>query len=147
MPSKYERFFCKRLKPHFDALESATQRRNFARAVKRSMEIDINGNSPPAPASPDDLYSSFNISVRIQKLWGITLNKPDAMEFLRAAGYPGINTYFTRQHNRTSYKELFQRDAAIVGKNQMVLTYAEWLHLVDYTSFEPVLPVFLQDAL
>lgn len=124
-------------------LATADQQIAFAKALKESITLDMNGSITPKPASPYDIRQHYGFSLEDQKNYRICLCKKDALTFLKEFGKTGLNTGFNKRFTEAKYKSVFNRDkCAKVGK-AIILTYAEWLHLVDF-RFEPEFPSVLE---
>lgn len=143
--TKKSTFIESKARSAFSNLGTDDLRKSFASALKQSITIDISNSSNPNPASVNRIKDKYGFQPEIQKSYFLAVNKQSAKLFLMELGYP-VNTNFDRLYNRISYKEKFNREPYVFGVRQMVLTYAEWLHFVDYT-FEPEFPDFLSPYL
>ena len=52
----------------------------------------------------------------------------------------------SRSLSRPAYEKCFGKAPYVIGRRQMLLTYAEWLHFVDFI-FEPELPAMVRPYL
>lgn len=135
-------------------LRTSEQKETFARALKFSLEIFVpkleesvqrEQLSEKGRPVAGVIHDRFGFDLRMQKNYFISLNRKHAKEFLHNHGY-SINTKFDKVYNRPLYKEKFGFEPLTLGTRQMILTYGEWLHLVDF-PFPPKLPEFLKDYL
>lgn len=131
-------FFENHLVEVFNGLKTRKQKRTYALALRLSIRLDIDGTSRPNPATVLSISREYGFNPKYQKDSFIAINKQKAKKFLTDFGYT-INTSFDKTYNRPAYKEVFDREAFTINRRQMLLTYAEWLHFVDY-PFEPPLP-------
>lgn len=107
------------------------QRKMYAQALEASFTIDISGRNQPYDASYIEENFGFNYSAQNQL--AISITRPKAEKFLQSISCPTISKGFKNTFNRDKFKEVFnQREAICIYKNQqMLLTYAEWLHFVN----------------
>lgn len=137
-------FIEERAKEVLQRLGTNQLKQAYAQALKKSITLDID-NKRPGPSTVVDLYDLYGFDPKLQRSYFVSLNKQGAKLFLEDMGFD-VKTNFDKIFNRPAYQELFGKDAFTVGKRQMILSYAEWLHLVKY-EFEPEYPKFLQQYL
>lgn len=113
---------------------------NYVASVYLALKLDLD-NPVPKPASPQQIYEKTKFSPQTLFNYGICIKKASAPAFLEDLGCPNINMSFSKRYNRTTYSDLFRRQAAVVHRRQMLLTPAEWLHLVEYEVELPLPPV------
>lgn len=135
---KYSLYIDDRAIEALTTLPTADQKLAFAKALKRSITLDIDGNIPLAPSSVEDIAKLHGFSPRIQREFGLALNKQEAKKFLANFGYP-VNKSFDKLYSKTEYHDMFGKEPTIINKRQILLTYAEWLHLVNF-EFQPEIP-------
>jgi hypothetical protein len=139
---KNNSFIEKHAREIFNTLSSENLKSAYANALKASLTIDYSNSEKPNTKSADDLSSQFGFSIDIQKDWFLILGKRDAKIFLSEIGYP-VKSNFDQIFNRDRYYSVFNKFPVRFRKNAMVLTYAEWLQLVNF-PFEPDFPKFLE---
>jgi hypothetical protein len=144
MPRRSE-FLETRTLAKFQELATDELRRTFANALKLSMRLDMNGNNFPRPADVSDLQRKYGLTLDVQRSFLLVINKQLAKKFLVDLNFP-VRSNFDKIFDIPAYRARFDREPAMVGKRQMVLTYAEWLHFVRY-EFEPEFPEFLESYL
>jgi hypothetical protein len=123
-------------------LTTKDQKIAFAKALQESITLDVNGGAKPRPASPFDIEQHFGFSLEDQKNYRISLCKKDAQIFLKEFGKTGLNTGFNKRFTEAKYKSFFNRDRCAKLGKLLIMTYAEWLHLVNF-RFEPDFPPVL----
>ena len=124
-------------------LATEDQKIAFAKALKESITLDVNGSITPSPSSPYDITQHYGFSLEDQKNYRISLCKKDAQTFLKEFGKTGLNTGFNKRFTESKYKIFFKRAKCAKVGRAIILTYAEWLHLVDF-RFEPKFPSVLE---
>lgn len=128
-------------------LDNDEQKQAFAKAIKMSIRLDRSGSEPPQPYSAFEIKDRTVFNVRIQKDKKIIIDKDTAIKFLKQFGYTVSSiSSFKKKHNKPSYEQFFLRDSAVVGRRQLVCTYAEWLHMEGFL-FEPAFPEVLVEYL
>lgn len=125
-------------------LRTEDQKRAFAKALKLSITTSL--TKPPVPCDAQGIEVKYGFNKDIQKSYFLALNKQLAKIFLTNHGAT-VDTKFDIKYNIPKYKEVFGKNPTIVGTRSMLLTYAEWLHLVGYDSYEPDYPAVLEQYL
>lgn len=112
---------------------------SFAKAMY--MSVKLGKSNPVRACHPSQIQDETRLNPKIQKEYGIVLNKDSAIFFLEDFRGGEISaSSFKKRHTRVSYAAKFnRRNPAVTGKKSMICTYAEWLVQEDFL-FEPELP-------
>ncbi len=118
-----------------DKLPSPTQKVDLAVAMALSIDMEY-------PFSWFHIKEECTWNVNLQKEYGICLTKKEANKFIEEFTAVKIGDWaMLKNYTKASYKELFERDAALDEKKKAILaTHAEWLHWCDYGKYQPPLP-------
>jgi hypothetical protein len=127
---------------NLEKLTTEDQKVAFAQALKESITLDMSGHNPPKLSSPYDIRQRYGFSFEDQRNYRISLGKREALEFLKEFGKTGLNTGFNKRYTESRYQLVFNRDRCAKVGRSLLLTYAEWLHFVDF-RFEPDFPSVL----
>lgn len=124
---------------------SADQSR-FVKALSRSLRQDFGNYDDPNIVSPMDLREMYGIPLEVMLNFHIIVDRKNAHELLADFGFEvSIATLSKKYFTGHRYEHIFRRCASKVG-NKYVYTYAEVMHLVEF-SFDLRIPPELESVL
>ncbi len=110
-----------------ESLSTEDQRRAFAIALSMSMKM----GSKTELFTPLDIRDRVGFGLSTQQSLGISLSKKSALDFLNDIGITVAPSLFRHWFSADRYERFFGRKPAITRGRVILLTYAEWLYLVD----------------
>lgn len=109
-------------------LPTVADQRRHARAFRESLRVP---SETELPIHPKQIAVEFNVPVLLQEEKQISLDKRGAFNFFRRFGVTGKFESFRKMHNTITYRKKFGREPATGKKGALVLTYGEWIILLD----------------
>lgn len=92
------------------------------------------------PCSPEHIRIETRFNYKDQSAFKILVRKANAPEFLADMGKNiSSESSFKKSYSNERASNMLGRQAASLGGNMLVCTYAEWLYMEDF-AFEPLLP-------
>jgi len=126
------------------ALVDDRLKKAYARALRESIQLDLDNLECPRVASPSLLNDKYGIALDQQLEYGISLTKQEALSYLvHDCGMKLKRSRVIRDLTRTSYKRRFRKKCSRLNAKSLLFSCAEVQHLLRH-EFQLTFPKELE---
>lgn len=119
-------------------------RKAYARALRESIQLDLDNLQRPRVSSPSLLHDKYGIALDQQLQYGISLTKQEALLYLTSdCGMKIKQSRVNRELTRSSYDKRFRRKCSRLNAKALLFSCAEVQHLLRH-EFQLTFPAELE---